>query len=722
MMQDDPRLQELAGAIVEGAAIDWASTESSATDESVRKIIRELKVIADIAEVHCSVRLPPEPDATASLAGSFPETLGTWSTLRLLEKVGQGAYGEVYRAWDPRLDREVALKLLPASLADGDARATSIIQEGRLLARVRHPNVVTIYGAERIENRVGLWMEFVKGRTLEQILDQGKVFGASEAIDIGIQLCHAMSAVHSAGLLHRDVKAHNVMVSDDGRVVLMDFGSGGELGNGSSTGVAGTPLYLAPELLRGEDATVRGDIYSVGVTHGGSEHTLLSEPDLAIGPGIDWSPDGEHLVLCARSALGRPWWLLLVSMASAERHWLTAPPAHSGGDSHPVFSPDGSSIAFVRDTGSESGLYVLSLSGGDPRRVMTASSQIRRPAWASDDQSLIFSSYRGAGRNSLWRIAVGGGEPEPVTGTGEGAGDPSTARLHGRLVFLQSLMDQNLYRAELGGDAGAITKLAATTRRDVEPDVSPDGSRIAFVSDRAGDSEIWVMDTSGTTIPLRLVGVKIAPHHPRWSPDGRYLAFAGHVSGVSHSDIHVVDAAGGLTQRLTSEASNEEWPTWSADSRWIYFMSDRNGNREIWKVPAGGGRAEQVTTGGGLKAWESSDGRFLYYSTGTPAPAIRRMSTGGGATTLIFRLPAGTAWGGEWVLTDSGIYWVNGQTLPRAAIEFLSLTTGRVTPAVTPAGVFDEGGGFSVSRDSGWIVFGQRDYDGSDIMMIDGFE
>ncbi len=265
MIQGDAGLHELVGAIVGGASIDWAAAESSAADESMRRIIGELKVIAEIAELHGAVPLPAEAHATMSLAEPSSETLGSWGPLRLVQKVGQGAYGEVYRAWDTRLDREVALKLLFASLPDSDARATSIIEEGRLLARVRHPNVVTIYGAERIENRIGLWMEFVEGRTLEQHLQQREVLSAAEVINIGVELCRAISAVHGAGLLHRDIKTHNVMLADDGRVVLMDFGTGRELNDNATTGLAGTPLYLAPELLSGGAATLRSDVYSVGV-------------------------------------------------------------------------------------------------------------------------------------------------------------------------------------------------------------------------------------------------------------------------------------------------------------------------------------------------------------------------------------------------------------------------------------------------------------------------
>ena len=119
---------------------------------------------------------------------------------------------------------------------------------------MRHPNVVTIYGAEQIADQIGLWMEFVRGHTLEQILDQRKVVSAAEAVGIGLELCRAMSAVHGAGLLHRDIKAHNVMRAEDGRIVLMDFGTGRELEDDASSDLAGTPLYLAPEVLQGQQS------------------------------------------------------------------------------------------------------------------------------------------------------------------------------------------------------------------------------------------------------------------------------------------------------------------------------------------------------------------------------------------------------------------------------------------------------------------------------------
>ena len=137
------------------------------------------------------------------------------------------------------------------------------------MARVRHPNVVTVYGAERIDGRVGLWMELVEGPTLELELETRGPFPADEIVKVGIDLARALGAVHRAGLLHRDLKAQNVMRDSDGRVRLTDFGAGRPRSDGAHTTdgheLAGTPLYLAPEVLDGRPASPSSDIYSVGV-------------------------------------------------------------------------------------------------------------------------------------------------------------------------------------------------------------------------------------------------------------------------------------------------------------------------------------------------------------------------------------------------------------------------------------------------------------------------
>ena len=141
-----------------------------------------------------------------------------------------------------------------------------MLAEGRLLARVRHPNVITVYGAEAIDGQVGLWMEFIRGLTLDDVLAQQGPFAAREATFVGIDVCRALAAVHRAGLVHRDVKGANIMREAGGRLVLMDFGTGHDLAAAGPDGrMAGTPLYLAPEMFAGRAATPQSDLYSVGV-------------------------------------------------------------------------------------------------------------------------------------------------------------------------------------------------------------------------------------------------------------------------------------------------------------------------------------------------------------------------------------------------------------------------------------------------------------------------
>lgn len=259
MTRDSRKIDALTLAFLDGDTIDWTAAASQQSDGT--NLVRQLQIVAAVADAQRN-------DAAATMEETsrlFDPAYESWGHLRLVERIGHGAFGEVYRAWDTRLDREVALKLIPAGSAPSTAAsASSIIREGRLLARVRHPNVVTIHGADQIGEFIGLWMEFVSGRTLQELVQAGDVFGPFEVIRIGVELSRALAAVHDAGLLHRDVKAHNVMRAEDGRIVLMDFGTGREFTDARSD-LAGTPLYLAPEVLSGRPATTQSDVYSLGV-------------------------------------------------------------------------------------------------------------------------------------------------------------------------------------------------------------------------------------------------------------------------------------------------------------------------------------------------------------------------------------------------------------------------------------------------------------------------
>ena len=243
---EDPLLAA-AARICDGVPVDWRNVRELLANPALETIASELEWIEHFAR-----------------ASGAPSAWGRFSIVR---ELGRGVFGTVYRAVDSSLQIEVALKIIrPRPGVPFDYERA--MQEARRLARVRHPAVVRVFGVERIGGEVGLSMELVEGKTLDEIVrDQGP-FSASEASLIGMDLCRALAAVHGAGLLHGDVKAHNVMRANGGRTMLMDFGAGRELSlepAAPGSDFAGTPIYLAPEVFAGASRTTASDIYSLGV-------------------------------------------------------------------------------------------------------------------------------------------------------------------------------------------------------------------------------------------------------------------------------------------------------------------------------------------------------------------------------------------------------------------------------------------------------------------------
>jgi len=257
-MQDDALLRT-AGRIADGVDEPWPP--AGGTPSTPRSVADELAIVARIAREYR--RLNDSPDETTE-SGPVAEPARRWGQLELFDVVGRGAYGTVFRARDPQLDKEVALKV-----CHGKLDATRMIDEGRRLAKVRHPNVVTVFGADVVDGVAGIWMELIHGRSLAEVVDANGPLSAREAVVIGLEVAGALAAVHHAGLVHRDVKAQNVMREDGGRIVLMDLSASMSatdlLGADPKQIVVGTPAYMAPELFEMKTATRQSDIYSLGV-------------------------------------------------------------------------------------------------------------------------------------------------------------------------------------------------------------------------------------------------------------------------------------------------------------------------------------------------------------------------------------------------------------------------------------------------------------------------
>jgi len=267
---DDEQLLPLIVAIADGTSVDWA--------RAPLPLLPQLQHLERLVRAHEAVRSQPARGDGAPAhetlltearrkSGQMEQPLRVeWGPLVVHEKIGRGSFGDVYRAWDPRLDREVALKLIPEDISAG--AASPVVTEGRLLARVRHPNVMVVHGAERVEGRVGIWTEYIRGETLAGEIARRGPLPAEEVARIGADVCAALAAVHAAGLLHRDVKAQNILRDAAGRIVVGDFGTGIELAEDAGVSdpqIAGTPLYLAPEVIDGTPATIASDLYAVGV-------------------------------------------------------------------------------------------------------------------------------------------------------------------------------------------------------------------------------------------------------------------------------------------------------------------------------------------------------------------------------------------------------------------------------------------------------------------------
>ena len=253
-----PDTLHLAAAVADGAEIDWKRMESSDPDAAR---IRSFELIDSVFRDYGK----GAEEIRATLHAPLLATDSKWGPLRILEQIGAGSYGQVFRAFDRSLQRDVALKVLrdpPRAVAG----VPEFLEEARRLARVRHPGVLTVYGVAVREGRAGIWTELVRGRTLEELLESDGPFAPEETARIGVELCSALSAIHAAGLIHTDVKTENVLREEGGRVVLADFGAMDdrfdEKGAGSG---CGSLLSVAPEVLRGSRPTPPSDVYSLGV-------------------------------------------------------------------------------------------------------------------------------------------------------------------------------------------------------------------------------------------------------------------------------------------------------------------------------------------------------------------------------------------------------------------------------------------------------------------------
>ncbi len=269
MNADDP-FDELASSVSDGETIDWEQAESTAASSERGARVRGLRELALIADFSRALQREESLiDPAAPTTVPTPQAESRWGPFTLLEPIGAGSNGEVWRAWDASLLREVAVKFLQDRAGVEAERGAALLDEARAVARVRHASVVDVYGIGEYDGRLGMWMEFLRGPTLGAEIERRGGLPWVEVAGLGAALAAALEALDLAGLVHRDVKPSNIVLESDGRVVLTDFGLGSRLTflpDSSSRRASGTPLFMAPSLLDGGAPTPRTDLYALGVT------------------------------------------------------------------------------------------------------------------------------------------------------------------------------------------------------------------------------------------------------------------------------------------------------------------------------------------------------------------------------------------------------------------------------------------------------------------------
>ncbi|MEM7350387.1 MAG: winged helix-turn-helix domain-containing protein, partial [Acidobacteriota bacterium] len=335
------------------------------------------------------------------------------------------------------------------------------------------------------------------------------------------------------------------------------------------------------------------------------------------GPKPAWSPDGETLAFPMRSedsavagsaAAGRGTAIHALPVAGGAPRRLTLPP-EGFRDFDPSYSPDGTQLAFTRIGHNAAGdLWVVSPNSGKERRLTHELRPIFGHDWTPDGRALVFSSLR-SGTFQLWHLDLATNNLSWVPATGTNLKEPSLSTT-GRLIYEDWAYEVNLWRLDF--DRGVLSPVAASTRRDVHPAISPDGSAVAWVSNRSGAYEIWRArgDGSEAVQLTQLESSMVAA--PNWSPDGLQIVFEARIDG--RADLYSIPASGGMTQRLTEHPADEVLATYSADGRWLYFASDRRNGWQVWRLPATGGTPIQLTESGGFAPRPSPDGRWLFHA------------------------------------------------------------------------------------------------------------
>jgi Tol biopolymer transport system component len=428
-------------------------------------------------------------------------------------------------------------------------------------------------------------------------------------------------------------------------------------------------------------------------------------------PAVSWMHDGQSLVV-VEAGEKQPSALAVLSLSDGAFRPLTHPPAGMD-DSTPAVSPDGRTIAFVRSTSSGGAdIYLCDPAGANPRRLTFDDRGIRGIAWTGDGQDLLYTGQR-AGGWRVWRLPAYGGSPRDLIIAGRQAQYVAVAPAGNRLVYTESPTVSSIWRAALGS-SGRPGEHAIIRSNGSEsgPRYSPDGNRIADISDQTGNDEIWLSDADGgnRVQVTSFKGAELA--RIRWSPDGKLLLFDA--TGEQGSDLYVVEAAAaGKPARVQLGALNGSW---SHDGKSIYFQSQ---NR-IWKAAANGGNPQQLSGITGVaQPVESADGRYVYFRN---RRTFWRVPLDGGEEEQAIVPDHDLIWGTTLQPTRQGMYYLEFErSAGEAVVSFYDFAEKKSSVVFEMKNGGRNNATYSISPDGKYILYARVDQSQTDIEVVENF-
>lgn len=440
---------------------------------------------------------------------------------------------------------------------------------------------------------------------------------------------------------------------------------------------------------------------------GGAATRVLTDTTVSEIRGMSVSPDGQWVAYAARRDAAAPYRITLAALGSGAPRILTTPDPGSLGDIDPLFSRDGRSLAFIRAVNEVTkDVHLMALDDETPRRITFDNRKIGGLAWTPDGKRLLFPSTR-SGMYRLWTLDPQGGEPQLAWLGDERVQEPATAPGVELIVFEEWMHRAQLRRIDVArGVEIQAGNYIGSTRWDAAPSHAPDGTRIAFNSNRSGPPGIWVSERDGrNAVQIASLGGAFV-EHPAWSPDGRWIAFDASPDG--RTSIFTVPADGGAPQRVTTGPGDSRNPSWSRDGSWLYFESNRSGAWRIYAQPAAGG--EPIEIAPGLRPRESVDGAWLLYAKADADGLWRRprrawQETVAGAEELLVEhlAPQDVM---NWAPGRHGVYFIRRPADGPPVLSFLDDARGATTDVFTLTPAF-EGWGLDLSPDEKELVIAE---------------